>query len=247
MDAWNKTGSAWNNITKLPDFQERVSYDPNGNILGYKRNGNNTFPSKPLGMDSLTYSYVMGTNRLDHVNDTVPAGNYTEDIDNQSAGNYAYDSIGNLIKDNAEGITSISWTVYGKINRIVKGDSLAILYTYDASGNRISKTVIKSGFADTARPWYVRDAQGNVMRVYTSGNDSVNDGHLTQTELHLYGSSRLGMLRCNTDVDGTNPDVSNDTTMPLLDKGYTYTFARGNKLFELSNHLVITDLKEMYL
>jgi hypothetical protein len=39
-------------------------------------------------MDSLTYSYVMGTNRLDHVNDSVPAANYDVDIDNQAAGNY---------------------------------------------------------------------------------------------------------------------------------------------------------------
>lgn len=68
----------------------------------------------------------MGTNRLDHVNDTVPAGNYDVYIDNQSAGNYAYDSIGSLVKDNAEGIISISWTVYGKISRIVKSDGTKI-------------------------------------------------------------------------------------------------------------------------
>ncbi|THU39406.1 hypothetical protein FAM09_12945 [Niastella caeni] len=48
MDAWHKTGSAWSNITKLTDFQERISYDANGNILGYKRNGNNSFASKQL-------------------------------------------------------------------------------------------------------------------------------------------------------------------------------------------------------
>src|SRR5439155_21804454 len=116
MDAWHKTGSAWSNITKLSDFRERVSYDANGNILGYKRNGNNTFAGKPLGMDSLTYKYVMGINRLDHVNDSVPAANYDVDIDNQVAGNYSYDAIGNLVKDNAEGISNISWTVYGKIS-----------------------------------------------------------------------------------------------------------------------------------
>lgn len=234
MDAWQK-GADWGSLTARSDFQERISYDANGNILGYKRNGNNTFAGKPLGMDSLNYSYVMGTNRLDHVSDNVPAGNYTEDIDNQTAGNYDYDAIGNLVKDSAEGITSISWTVYGKIRQIVKGDSVVIVYTYDPSGNRISKAIIKSGSTDTARTWYVRDAQGNVMSVYEAGKPSVNEGHLTQSELHLYGSSRIGLLRRSFDVaEEYNPA---DTTMPLLGIGLSNNFGRGNKLFELNNHL----------
>lgn len=101
MDAWQK-GSAWGDLTPRNDFQERVSYDPNGNILGYKRNGN-TFAGKSLGMDSLNYNYVTGSNKLDHVSDNVPVTNYDGDIDSQSAGNYNYDAIGNLIKDSVEG------------------------------------------------------------------------------------------------------------------------------------------------
>ncbi|WP_207513820.1 TIGR02594 family protein [Longitalea luteola] len=238
MDAWKKTGNTWADLTHQTDLQERVSYDANGNILGYKRNGN-TAGGKPLDMDKLAYSYKPGTNQLDYVYDTVPAGNYDVDIDAQSAGNYVYDSIGNLIKDNAEGITSISWTVYGKISRIVKGDSVDISYTYDAAGNRIGKTVIRSGSTDTARTWYVRDAQGNVMSVYESGKPAVNNGHLTQSELHLYGSSRLGLFKRNLDV-AYEPEPGSDPskiTMPLLGSGDSLTFVRGDKLFELSNHL----------
>jgi RHS repeat-associated protein len=236
MDAWGKTGNNWSDIGKLPngDFQERVRYDANGNILSYKRNGN-TAGGKQLDMDKLAYSYKPGTNQLDHVYDTVPAGNYDVDIDAQSAGNYAYDSIGNLIKDNAEKITKISWTVYGKISRIMKGDSVDIIYTYGPDGNRISKTVIKAGSTDTARTWYVRDAQGNVMSVYEAGKPAVHDGHLTQSELHLYGSSRLGVLRRSVNVDTVY--VPADTTMPLLGTALSVNFGRGDKLFELSNHL----------
>jgi RHS repeat-associated protein len=234
MDAWKKTGADWSVLTSGSDFQERVSYDANGNILGYKRNGN-TFGGKLLGMDSLTYKYVMGTNRLDHVNDTVPNGNYDIDIDGQADSNYRYDAIGNLIKDSAEKIASISWTVYGKISQIIKSEGTNISYTYDASGNRISKTVIKSASTDTAITWYVRDAQGDVMSVYESGKSSVNNGHLTQTELHLFGVSRLGLLRCSFDV--AEEHNSADTSIPLLGTGLCLTFARGQKLFELSNHL----------
>jgi RHS repeat-associated protein len=232
MDAWKKN-SSWGSLTYTDDYQERVSYDPNGNILSYKRNGNTT-GSKPLDMDKLAYDYKPGTNQLDHVYDTVPAGNYDVDIDAQAAANYEYDHIGNLVKDNAEGITSVSWTVYGKISRIVKHDTV-ITYSYGPDGNRIGKMIVKAGSADTARTWYVRDGQGKVLSVYESGNSAVHNGHLTQSELHLYGSSRLGIFRRNVNMD-TLPTPP-DTTMALLGNGLNVNFGRGYKLFELNNHL----------
>src|SRR5580698_1666458 len=105
MDAWNRTNTSWSAITKIPDFQERVAYDPNGNILKYRRNGNNSFAGKSLAMDSLNYFYTAGTNKLDHIRDSVlPSGsNAYNDIQTQSPGNYQYDSIGELIADAASG------------------------------------------------------------------------------------------------------------------------------------------------
>ncbi|MBC7388108.1 MAG: hypothetical protein H7329_02760 [Opitutaceae bacterium] len=78
------------------------------------------------------------TNRLNFLNDgvTTHIGN---DIEDQSVNNYSYDEIGNLTKDVKEGITNIGWTVYGKIKKITKSTG-TIEYTYDAAGNRISKT-----------------------------------------------------------------------------------------------------------
>jgi YD repeat-containing protein len=100
-------------------------------------------------MDSLTYNYNktngrLTNNRLNYVRDNVSATQYTVDIDNQSVNNYVYDSTGNLIKDNAESITNIVWSVYGKILQITRTATSSnpvtdIQYTYDASGNRISK------------------------------------------------------------------------------------------------------------
>ncbi|MBO9204509.1 MULTISPECIES: RHS repeat domain-containing protein [Niastella] len=236
MDAWEKKSNDWSDIAKLAngDFQERVSYDGNGNIVTYSRNGN-TAGGKQAEMDKLTYHYKPFTNQLDYVHDTVPAGNYDVDIDAQTAGNFEYDSIGNLVKNVADSIKSINWTVYGKISQIKKDDGTVISYTYGTDGNRISKMVIKPGSTDTARTWYVRDASGNVMSVYESGRPAVNNGHLTQSELHLYGSSRLGLLRRSLDL--TKDYAAADTTMPLLGTALSVNFGRGNKLFELSNHL----------
>jgi RHS repeat-associated protein len=74
---------------------------------------------------------------------------------------------------------------------------------------------------------YTRDASGNVLSVYSKAAA----GTLQQTENHLYGSSRLGMI-----TQHTAPDTS-----VLLATGFGYArkslFIRGAKLFELSNHL----------
>ena len=163
MDAFTGLENSDNSFTpsRIDDYHEEVSYDPNGNIRSYLRNGY----GGTLGMDNLGYEYISNTNKLKKVTDAVSSGNYAEDIDNQTdANNYVYDEIGNLIQDKAEGIDSIKWTVYGKIERIVKG-STKILYTYDATGNRISKIKTVSG-STTKATYYVRDASGNVMSVY---------------------------------------------------------------------------------
>lgn len=219
----NAGTNTWAPVT-APDFAERVSYDPNGNILGYKRNGNTTWAGKPQQMDSLTYHYQTNTNQLRAISDSVGVDNYDEDIDNQRPNNYHYDAIGNLVRDTASHIKSIEWTVYGKIKQITKDDNSTISYTYDVTGNRISKKV------GNITTWYVRDAAGNVMSVYVDGDNNVNGGILSQTEVHLYGSSRLGLSRRTIDMqDQASPgDISS---------GININFIRGNKFFELSNHL----------
>jgi RHS repeat-associated protein len=229
MDAWRRTGSTWGAIGTTSSFQERIAYDPNGNIMNYDRNGKAV---TGLDMDKMRYVYTPGTNKLDHIYDTVPAGAYTTDIDAQDSLNYKYDSIGELVYDGASRISDITWTLYGKIASIAKGDS-TLLYTYDAGGNRISKSVVHG--VDTLTTWYVRDAADNVLSAYTYGDPAVHAKALTQNELHVYGSSRLGILRTSNDVYHA-PTVTT-SLIPLLGTGDSVTFNRGNKLFELTNHL----------
>lgn len=58
----------------------------------------------------------------------LPASNYSVDIDNEDTLNYNYDQIGNLMKDSSAGLDSIYWTVYGKIQQIVKFDGDTIKF-----------------------------------------------------------------------------------------------------------------------
>lgn len=214
---------------KLDDFEEAITYDANGNIQSYHRNGNKTFAGKPLAMDELTYSYNLNNNQLDYVRDAVPDGNYPNDIDAQAVHNYTYDAIGNLTADLKSGIDSIVWTVYGKIQRIHKLDGTVITYAYDVAGNRISKKV------KDVETWYVRDATGNVMGVYSKGDPAINQGQLTLIESDLYGSSRLGLLNRQVNVQNNVKPVPHD--LPALGTGINTIFTRGSKVFELSNHL----------
>ena len=232
MDAWKRTSTPWSAITKHFDYQESIAYDPNGNIQKYKRNGDTAFGGPSLDMDNMVYSYIPGTNKLDHINDSVTSL-YTNDIKDQSSGNYKYDSVGELVSDSASNITNITWTVYGKIASITKGGDTTILYTYDAGGNRISKSVVHAG--ETQTTWYVRDAQGNVLSVYTYGDPAVKGKDLTQTELDVYGSSRLGILKTAVDVEGAAPVTK--SLWPPIGMADSLIFTRGNKLFELTNHL----------
>ena len=230
MDAWKSEGANWNILQKLKHFHEGITYDANGNILKYQRNGNKDVPEEHIVMDNLTYSYKPGKNQLDYVDDPVEDTRYDNDIDNQLPGNYSYDEIGNLIKDNKENIVQIEWNAYGKISKIEKSDETKIFYTYDAAGNRISKVVAKTTGSDTT--WYVRDASGNVMSVYEAGNGK----DLTQSEVHLYGSSRLGIYKPHVNVKHIQAR-DNIYLSELASSGYMVNFTRGKKLFELSNHL----------
>jgi YD repeat-containing protein len=249
MDAFDGTYMAGNSatLTRTTDYHEEVSYDPNGNIRTYLRNGT-TQAGNQLAMDNLTYQYEktaggeLASNKLRYVHDQVSATNYlTEDIDSQTplnlgqvltdnslsqlADNFRYDEIGNLVKNVKDSIDNIEWTVLGKIKTITKISGTIINYTYDPAGNRISK-VVSAGSINKAT-YYVRDASGNVMSIYTREFSSmVTIMALSQTELHLYGSGRLGVYNVNVDVQNCAATASE----------VTY-FKRGNKSFELVNHL----------
>jgi len=220
----------WDYSTKTEFFKESINYDANGNILTFNRNGS----AGSLNMDALSYAYQrdvngrLQSNKLRHVKDAY--GNTNQgDIGNQPNDNYRYDNIGNLIADADEHISEIKWTVYGKIASIAKNNgSPNVSYQYDASGNRITKSLSNGN-----NTFYVRDAQGNTMAVYTFAN-----GILTWAEQHLYGSSRLGMLTPFVQKNGTQSSdayVAGDGAELI-----------GKRKYELSNHLgnvmaVVTD------
>ena len=260
----NLTNNAFGSTTYNGSYNNRFAYDANGNILSQIRKDQNG-----VTFDSLTYHYNIQNgqkqqNRLYHVNDTVSASVMNDDIDNQGSynnaltqvnkvNNYKYDQIGNLVRDSAEGIATIDWTVYGKIKSIthrtgyykmIATDTVRppdLVFNYDAAGNRISKIVkprtatgLKASTYQTMQ-YYVRDAQGNVLSVYNQRDSTaISTLYFKQTEKHIYGSSRLGIDATQKELIGAT--FSNDTSNHYL----------GNKSYELSNHLgnVLTTISD---
>lgn len=241
LDAENNTFAP----VSTGEYKERIRYDGNGNIDYYLRNG----IAGNLVMDSMFYSYKPNTNQLDRVRDEA-SSTYTEDIkQGQATGTYQYDAIGNLTQDRSEELVDptdltkpmIEWNVYGKISRITKkkiSGTTVIDYVYDANGNRVGKKVDNGG-GNIAETWYVRDATGNTMGVYEKKPGS-NNGYLSQTELYLYGSSRLGVWKPARDVEESGTWSSYQRTNLKSGVSTQYLrelWERGDQQFELTNHL----------
>ena len=73
------------------------------------------------------------------------------------------------------------------------------------------------------------------MSVYTRGDNSQNGEALTQSETHLYGSSRIGLFKPNLNVE--MPSITRKINFRGVEPGYFLSFERGRKIYELSNHL----------
>ncbi|MCU0423440.1 MAG: DUF6443 domain-containing protein [Bacteroidia bacterium] len=223
---YNPATNQWQNGSAQAAYLSTFAYDANGNITKLYRAGSGV--NSALHMDSLHYFYYAGTNKLNHVKDREAANAHVGDIDNQQAGNYQYDLIGNLAKDRAEEIDTITWNVYGKIRhirRVANSTKAALEFRYDAMGQRAVK-VVKNGADETQwqKEYYVRDAQGNIMATYQSvtdiNNNEVNVAAISQWIITNHGQS--GFIDfLNTHV-GANAAFSNLLAQHLTQQGKAY-------------------------
>ena len=153
----------------LPQGQySYYDYDKNGNLTNLQRYDGE---SEQL-MDDMVYHYINGTDKLAYVDDAVDDIAFTNDIDQQTSGNYAYDELGNLVADTAEGICRIKWYPNGKVHRVIRTSPTRhrpnLKFDYDAFGNRIKKNIhfVEDGKSFLRTVYYVRDLQGNLMATY---------------------------------------------------------------------------------
>ena len=110
------------------------NYDKNGNILSLQRVGAVDI------FDNLTYFY--NGNLLTKVNDAITNQQTEGFIDGNTTGDdYSYDTNGNMIEDKNKNITSITYNHLNLPTQIQIANQGNIVYTYDATGTKLSKTV----------------------------------------------------------------------------------------------------------
>jgi RHS repeat-associated protein len=232
-----------------------------------------------MSMDDLNYTYFEGSlvsnsynsNKLACVQDAVSGANYSTDIDTYASctftnTRYEYDDIGNLIKDKGEYIDNIEWTVDRKVKTITR-DATAMLsasvtlsdieYQYNGMRQRVVKIVkprnVTTKALESSDKWiytfYVYDASGNAMAVYSQTTYSIGGGYMQKLELdenHVYGNSRLAIARPSNTlatwmgsfaVNSATSVVYHTPTVPVTTTTYNTKRMLGYKEFELTNHL----------
>ncbi|NOT37294.1 MAG: hypothetical protein HOP11_07940 [Saprospiraceae bacterium] len=212
---YDKSAWTWTGASPVGAYRTEYRYSPDGNIDSLKR-----WDNAGVLMDNMLYTYKpnplttpypsQNNNQLSHVSDNGTPNSGANDILNQSANNYLYDASGQLTRDNAEGINSITWTPQGKVDKIVKSNNLNIQYYYDAMQNRIAKYIYwapPGSFPtiDTTY-YYIRDAQGNVMAYYRKVATAFTPGTFKTDwqEQYIYGSERVGYIATNVNLYNSN-------------------------------------------
>ncbi len=181
-----------------------ITYDKNGNLATLIRNGNTT---TGIAMDNLTYNYATITqpdndvvkvnNQLTYVTDAISTTAYTTDIENQSAANYTYNTIGETIASGVGDDETYTYYQSGlpkEIKTTSTGD-LKLKFEYNASGQRLKKTIYDgSGNADK-EVFYVTSIGGNLISTYER---DVTTSNIIQ-DYSINGTNLIGMYDPDTE------------------------------------------------
>lgn len=120
-----------------------TAYDANGNIKKMWQRGFNFAGSQVI--DDMDYTYYDHSNRLKEIQDPASVlptglGDFTDK--NKSDKDYDYDINGNLTKDANKDISEIEYNYLNLPETITVNGKGTIRYTYDATGNKLSKTTL---------------------------------------------------------------------------------------------------------
>jgi RHS repeat-associated protein len=182
---YGKTNSSTAVISPLTTWNEGgLSYDANGNIKKLKRTN-----ETGAIIDDLTYNYN-SNNQLNNITDTADEKIAKTDIDSQVPGNYSYNAIGQMTRNNQENI-NYDYNAQGLVTKVSIGANAVVKFFYNERGQRIKKesynTVDPYQLQNT--DYYVLDLLGNVISIYKKQYDNA----IVQTDLPIFGLSRLGV------------------------------------------------------
>lgn len=219
------------------NYNESMQYDKNGNIKALQRNGDTDGAVQPIMIDDLTYTYDnIDGNRLMTVSDGTNNPSGFKDGDHNGE-DYKYDDYGNMIIDWNKGIEFIT---HNHLNLPVSIDfsgGAKINYLYTATGEKVSKIVLKpargEGLSQRLQTDYYSGYQyynGKLQMLPTAeGYVDVTDiGSITSFNYVYQYKDHLGNVRLNYTFDKDNNAIvvlseSNYYPFGLRHKGYNET------------------------
>jgi RHS repeat-associated protein len=106
---------------------------------------------------------------------------------------YAYDALGQVTYQHDEqGDQYLAYDVSGKVTGVYRDAARTqakVTFAYDDKGYRVKKTSYDAaGTMPTLTTWYVNDASGNPLSIYTQEAAQP----VVQTEVPIYGAGRVG-------------------------------------------------------
>jgi RHS repeat-associated protein len=232
-------------------FTEKLQYDIRGNIKNLQRYGLNAACSWGL-IDNLDYYHdndlsYNPSNKLKKIVDNSDLTKGFKTVANGSE--YTYDANGNMTKDQNKNITGITYNFLNLPTTITFTGSRTITFLYDASGNKLRKTV-SGGAAGSS---YIQDYVGgieyknNVLEaVYhaegriTMINSSLKYEYALKDHL---GNTRI--MFADKDGDGKISQNTNQETSEVTQENHYYAFGL-NMEATWSNTPSVSDNKYAY-
>ncbi|AFD06646.1 RHS repeat-associated core domain protein [Solitalea canadensis DSM 3403] len=195
-------------------LNESLTYDVMGNIKSLNRTG--------AGYGNTTYEYLKNGVNSNQLQSTT--GNIVS--------SYGYDVNGNLLTDSKKGI-ALTYNYLNLPSTVVVNGTPSITYIYDATGNKLRKSVIEGGVPKNTD--YIAGIQyrdnGTLDFVQTEEGRAISTGGSYKYEYNL--SDHLGNVRVSFDKTG------------LLQEDEYYAFGLRKSVFNGSSNLYLYNGKEL--
>ncbi|OXA90198.1 RHS repeat-associated core domain-containing protein [Flavobacterium hydatis] len=231
-------------------FGENLDYDKNGNIMHLQRMNIAGISSNPYvgDMDNLGYFYQDNSNQLMKVSDSSNSPKGFKDDSNGSndySDDYAYDTNGNLIKDENKNITEIRYNHLNLPTKITFGETNVIEYIYNAVGQKLDKNVSDNGILTKTKYFGGFQYKNYVLQYFPTAEGYVNNTSINATDNYNYVfnyTDNLGNIRVSYKKNAQNvPEIieeSNYYPFGLKHQGYnlnepsTYKYKYNGKEFQ---------------
>lgn len=205
-------------------YDENLAYDSNGNITSLSRKGATVGTIAP-DIDNLTYVYhTSNKNQLLKVTDNSSTAGFKDGVNTDD--DYAYDDNGNMTLDKNKGITTA--ISYNHLNLPLKiiFPTGNIEYLYNATGQKVKKTVTETGVPTPTITDYLNGYQykNTVLEHFPHTEGYVKYANSAYSYVFNY-TDHLGNVRVSYIQNGSSLQIleeSNYFPFGLKHEGYNY-------------------------